>query len=164
MVNWHQQVPLAKTKTIFFLMEERARISPEQMQLQFKYAQPLQHKASATAGSDESKGLDALPALNFHHLLQARTRNIFRECSLRKIWSYLITARKPSMPSQKKEKCSFFNSGSLVSSLTRHLTKPTGKNHYMHLYRYTALLSVFCLRCTWLLHSPSAWRFWTVAD
>lgn len=98
-----------KQKRILFLMEQRAKISPEQMQLQSKHAQPLLHKTSATPGNDESKGLgrnalDALLALNFHHLVQARTKNIFREWTFReKKLSYLITARKSFMPSQKKK-------------------------------------------------------------
>lgn len=148
-------------------MKEWARISPEQIQLPSTHPQHLLHKISATPGNDESKGLgrnglDALLALDFHHLVQARTKNIFREWMLReKKLSYLIRVRKSLMPWQKKS--SFLNSGTLVSSLIRHLTKPTNKNHYMLLYRCTPLLSVFSLRCTWLLHSPSAWHFWTVA-
>lgn len=48
------------------------------MQLQSKHVQPLQHKTSPTSGNDESKGLDGLLALDSHHLIQTRTKNIFR--------------------------------------------------------------------------------------
>lgn len=79
-------------------MKEWARISPEQIQLPSTHPQHLLHKISATPGNDESKGLgrnglDALLALDFHHLVQARTKNIFREWMLRE--------KKIILPDQK---------------------------------------------------------------
>lgn len=80
------------------------------MQLQSKHAQPPQHKTSATAGNDETLG--ALLALDFHHLVQIRTKNIFKEWTLRgKFYLYLFTARKSLMPSQKKNKVPFSTLG-----------------------------------------------------